>query len=182
LKPECLGTFLESSRQLISHTPAHFTRAASSIDRKRFDFLFEYYREHAKEEAGHDQWAESDLHHLKFEGKINAVPATRELVSHIEKTIDADPVNYMAHVYFAESIAIVAGPPMAEGVVRKCGFDPSVLSVVTKHATLDVDHLAHDREILTKICAIDGAYAETLTAAFVKSMSLYFRMCQQCAL
>lgn len=176
-----LGMFLENSRFLISHTPTHFKKAADALEGEPFRFVREYFLEHAEEEVGHDKWAASDLASLGIAEAPRASESVKLLVAHIETSIAQNPISYMGHVYFAECIAVVAGPSVVSWLTTKCNFPLSSLSVLVKHVELDVNHIQLDQEIIDRICTVEPAQAISLSRVFCDSATAYFRMCDDCA-
>ena len=110
--------------------------------------LRRFFQHKLGEEHGHDQWAESDLKEMGAHFG-SSVGATREpcrailaLVRDLERAIRVAPASYLAYILFAEYITVLMGPVWVDALREHCGVPADALSVVSRHAELDREHVA----------------------------------------
>jgi hypothetical protein len=100
------------------------------------------------EEHGHDAWAESDLRamgtHFGAVVVAERAPcrAILALVQDLERAIASAPSSYLAYILFAEYITVLMGPVWVNALREHCGVPAEALSVVSRHADLDREHVA----------------------------------------
>jgi hypothetical protein len=133
---------------LVRHTPFHLSLARDSAEQWGDLELRRFFQHKLGEEHGHDQWAESDLKEMGAHFG-SSVGATREpcrailaLVRDLERAIRVAPASYLAYILFAEYITVLMGPVWVDALREHCGVPADALSVVSRHAELDREHVA----------------------------------------
>lgn len=151
LSREHVTLYLGNLRALVAHTPVHLARALHAARLRGDEPLAAHFEERIREEEGHEEWAVQDLAAVSRSAKnarTDVLPAMRSLLNFIESTIDEDPTLYLAYILFAEYITVLAGPAFLRILDERCGIPPTAMTVVAKHAELDVHHV---QEALDKI-------------------------------
>lgn len=146
VSPTTVALYLSSIHYLVQHTPLHLARALRVTQSRGQLVLARYFEHKLSEEAGHDQWAESDLSHLQdrfaLSSRGSVCPSMRRLVEFVQTRIDERPASYVVYILFAEYLTVLVGPAWAGALERHCGVPADALTVVTRHALLDRDHVA----------------------------------------
>lgn len=156
-KTENYTTFIENAHFLVQHTPIHLKIAQAEAEKKGQKQLAEFFKLKLIEESGHDKWAEADLEVVKsmkdYKVRQNPQiePAMRNMVETIEKVIRQDPYLYLAYIFLAEYMTVIAGPALVDGIENKCGFPKKSMTIVENHAELDKDHVDEWEEVFTAI-------------------------------
>jgi pyrroloquinoline quinone (PQQ) biosynthesis protein C len=146
--PETVAKYLSSVLYLVRHTPPHLVLARKSAEQLGERELARFFQHKLGEEHGHDRWAESDLREMGTHFGAS-VGATREpcrailaLVRDLERAIRVAPASYLAYILFAEYITVLMGPVWVGALREHCGVPAEALSVVSRHADLDREHVA----------------------------------------
>ena len=63
-------------------------------------------------------------------------------VRDLERAIVARPASYLAYILFAEYITVLMGPVWVDALREHCAVPAEALSVVSRHADLDREHVA----------------------------------------
>ena len=144
--PSTVARYLSSVHYLVRHTPPHLQLALDSARRNGDAQLVNYFERKLEEEQGHDRWAEADIAELSQKFALASVPepslAMKALVAFVEARLRSEPASYVVYVLFAEYITVLVGPTWTSALQRHCGIPIDALSVVTRHAILDQDHVA----------------------------------------
>lgn len=145
--PEAVARYLSSVLFLVQHTPIHLELARATAEAEGALELARYFGHKAVEEQGHDAWAEADLQQLgaRF-GELalspQPCPAIRALVAELSRGIREEPAAYLAYILFAEYITVLMGPIWVGALQKHCGVPQEALTVVSRHAELDREHVA----------------------------------------
>lgn len=146
--PDTVAKYLSSVLFLVRHTPPHLGLAQKSAEQRGELALARFFRHKFGEEHGHDAWAESDLRELgsRFGASVGATGepcrAILTLVGDLERAIRVAPASYLAYILFAEYITVLMGPVWVDALREHCGVPADALSVVSRHADLDREHVA----------------------------------------
>jgi hypothetical protein len=146
LTPDTLAAYLFNVRYLIRHTPPYLERARVSAEARGWTNLATYYARKARDEHGHERWADADL--ARVRAKLGVLPpvcpaeAMVELVGYLRELIDAHPHRYLAYILFAEYFTVLAGPSWLAALERSCGVPASFLTSIGNHMELDKLHVA----------------------------------------
>jgi pyrroloquinoline quinone (PQQ) biosynthesis protein C len=182
LKPEVVVRYIDGLRYLLRHTDVNMKLArlrSEELGRRR---LADYFEHKAKEEAGHDLWADKDLATLSamFGVASPAAPARSiaALVEYLRSMIAEEPVQYLAYILFVEYVTVLLGPEWLQALDEHCGIPVSAMSVVGKHVELDRDHAAEGlREI--DLLVPDDENVDLLRGALRRSMEYFDVFCSE---
>lgn len=144
--------------------------------------LSKFFLHKIKEETGHDQWADEDLQKIASEltshqESHKLLPEMQALIAFNNSLVKQDPRLYLIYMLFAEYFTVIAGPEFMEALEAKCHIPRSMISVVTKHAELDKDHV-HEWEQTVRDCGVDLTIMEHQVDATLQTiMDKYFAFC-----
>lgn len=152
LSAETVAAYLMNVRFMVSHTPRHLGAAAKRCRELGRGDLAEFYGAKLVEEAGHEQWADSDLSRL---GQVFGVRPPSEpsrqlldLTHYLDRVIRDAPALYLAYTLFVEYSMLLLGPIWLQALRDGCNIPADALTVVSKHVELDLEHVADElREI-----------------------------------
>jgi hypothetical protein len=100
-------------------------------------------------------------------------PNIIKLVAYIESIIQQDYALYLPYILYAEYISVVVVPELVHTLNVKSGIGPEFLSVLTKHAVLDVDHVKEDQIAIDKIIDLNPAYQEKFLEVLETTYAIY---------
>lgn len=178
LQPTQWQAYLENVKVSLATNIKHIKMSAELAAAQGMPLLQEYYENKIAEEVGHDEWAASDLAALGQQFTLDTVeyplePNLALLIANNEKALKQDPRLFLVYILFAEYLTVVAGPECTESIAQRCGINKESLSVITKHAELDKDHVAEWREEVHS-CQIDlSGLSEQVFAFLEETMSAY---------
>lgn len=145
LKREHYARFLIEIYHYVRHSTRLLAAAASRLgpDRQR---LFARFVEHMEEEAGHDQWALSDLKALGVDPVrvVNStpLPATDAMVGFQYYAIEhLGPVSILGYIYALETLGSGTSNAVAEALKRIPGVGDDALTFLLGHGEADVGHV-----------------------------------------
>ncbi|HYX34570.1 MAG TPA: iron-containing redox enzyme family protein [Oligoflexus sp.] len=175
--------FLVNVRYLVQQTPIHLRKATAKAEKNGEEKLAKFFKLKCREEQGHDRWADSDIAKVNqrriIESNSEIDPSMKGLVKHIESIIDYDPVHYLAYIFFAEYLCVVAGFEMAEAWEKKCGFPPNSMSVISNHAELDQHHV-HEWVDITRDLLDEDKYKAPLLETVEETIKVHQQFYQSC--
>lgn len=139
-----IAQYLASIRYLVAHTLPHLARAAELARAAGEARLGDHFEHKAKEEVGHDLWAERDMERVRARireaGRREAVPAMRDMVAAIGATIEQDPALHLAYMLFAEYLVTLLGPEWLLLLEQRCDVPRSSMTFIDNHSELDKEH------------------------------------------
>ncbi len=166
LSPQTIATYLANIHFLIRHTPPFLDLARANCACRGEAAIAEFFALKAREEVGHDRWAEQDLATMsEIFGVYPAVKPTRsmkELVDQLRLTIEKEPSSYLAYVFFAEYFIVLLGAEWLQALNGSCGVPASALSVIGKHVELDKAHVAEGFSEIEKLVTDETMLAPLL--------------------
>ena len=172
LQANQVAFYLKSLEYLVAHTPKHLALAAQSALDHGLSELNLFFKDKIKEEAGHNQWAESDLERLCQQKDLQKEPipvsaTIEELLRKIETYIKKCPSAYLSYIFFTEYFTVIATSEFVSDLATHCSIPESVMSILTNHEELDKNHIEDDiREIDAYVGAEDqAAYFDLLHEA-----------------
>ena len=162
LSQRSLALYLESLRYVFAQSQANILGAAERAQALQLPELAAYFRDKAREETGHDQWAANDLLHLPslaVEG-IRPAAASLELVSLQDALIQKHPMCFLAYTVWAEYLTASLGDEWLRMLARS-GYQRSAVSAVALHLEADQDHALEGFEALDRlwpnVARVEGA-------------------------
>src|SRR5262245_36420092 len=182
LKPDAVAKYIDGLRYLLRQTDMNMNLARRRSEELGQPRLAHYFEHKAKEEFGHDLWADKDMAALTahFGVKSPGTPARAiaELVEYLRSMIAEEPAQYVAYILFVEYVTVLLGPEWLQALEERCGIPLSALTVVDKHVELDRHHAAEGlREIDFLVDDHDGI--DRLRVALRKSMEYFDGFCSE---
>ena len=172
--------FLGNIHYLIGHTSYHLKLAEKSARDKNELGLADFFVNKQGEEIGHDQWALQDIKKLEQHFKLKAPQIfnndARQLLSYIEACIDKNPFDYMTYIFFAEYATVLIVPEWVAALTKKCEIPSTCLTVFTRHADLDKEHVQQDLHLMANYFP-DKYQQSTITNTLTEIMALHFDFC-----
>jgi pyrroloquinoline quinone (PQQ) biosynthesis protein C len=180
--PVAVELYLVTLRYMIANTPSHLDRARDRSRETGLDDLATYYREKLAEEDGHERWADHDLRVLRGHRKIvsqpSPVPAAIRLSAFLRRTIEKDPVLYLAYLLWAEYFTTLVGGEVIEHLVSRCHVPADALTCLANHVELDKEHTEENLDALDALVD-EPRMLEPLRRVLDTSMALFDRMCEE---
>lgn len=184
LERENVGHYLVNVLHLLRHTPIYLERARKKALERGHMKLAEYFTHKLGEEAGHDQWAASDIDHftndLGVECTDSIAPAMAELLSYLKDTIDQDPTLYLAYILFAEYFTVLEAPEWLALLEERCGVPQEFMSAVANHVELDKDHVHEGLDAIDALVA-DPSYLGSMRETLRRSIGYFDRFMAEVA-
>src|SRR5688572_4435336 len=174
--PEAVERYLASLRFLFRATTHCLIRARERAGAAGLAELASFYAAKRREEQGHDRWAHRDLEVLTTRLPVDyvgmQVPAIEELVAFVERTIDADPRDYLAYMLWVEYFTVLVGADFVRLLVERNGIPIEALSAIVNHVELDVGHVEEGIETIDRFVD-DPAHLEPMRAVVRTAASLF---------
>lgn len=181
--PRTVARYLSSVHYLVQHTPLHLKLALASARNSGDTQLIQYFERKLEEEQGHDRWAEADIAQLSQKFQLDNVPepslAMKALVAFVEERLRSEPASYVVYVLFAEYITVLVGPAWTSALQRHCGIPSDALSVVTRHAILDQEHVASALSEIEPL--LSGANPDRMLEMLEQSIRHFREFCDDLA-
>lgn len=153
--PRIVAAYLRTLHYQLGATLPHSALARDRARELGLQGLSDYFARKIPEETGHTVWAEDDLAALRtafgVEGPLEPKPAIKRMVQFLETTARETPAGYLGYANFTEYFTVIAGPGWVRMLVERCGITTSMLSVITHHVELDVEHAARGFEELAQL-------------------------------
>lgn len=150
-----LGFYHFNLKYIMAKTPGHLKLAAQMAAELGELDCAESFQKRIPEEMGHDLWAAQDLASLNLnpavKARLHVLPAIKKLNEFILTAIKADPLNYAVYALWAEYFTVLVVPPFVADLEKYCGISPQVMTVLTRHAEIDKDHVADDVAIINQL-------------------------------
>jgi hypothetical protein len=168
IPPSVVHSYLRSLHYLISHTQPHLRVARErAIACGQFE-LAAFFEEKQRDEAGHEEWAESDMRRLAHcfgdLGPVSPAPSIVALCRFIERLIGEDPRLYVVYMLSAEYFTVLLGPVWVEALTTGCGVPVAALTVVSKHVEADAEHSREGFLAIERFAAAPGLQERVLDA------------------
>jgi hypothetical protein len=165
LSARSVAVYLESLRYLFWHSERNLQLAAERARQCRDQTLNEYFASKAREERGHDGWAQNDLERLPDTVKSRLEPADAiiELVALQRRLIEQHPVCFVVYAFWAEYFTALIGDDWLSWL-QASGFERAQISAIAKHLDADRGHAERGLE------AIDELWHGTPDAATMLSI------------
>jgi hypothetical protein len=182
LTPDMILAYQTSLQYLVGYTGPHLERARVRSRELGRTELEAFFSRKIVEEAGHDSWAQNDVSYTMrlFDTCQNAgpKPALLELVEFLSRTIEDDPMRYLAYILFTEYFTVLIGPEWLMLLEKCCGVPRRALTLVERHIELDKQHVA---EGLREVDALvpDSQYLPLLEDTLFRSMAYLERFYEQ---
>jgi hypothetical protein len=173
--------YVVTLRYMVANSVPNLARARDHARSLRLDALAAYYDEKLREEAGHEAWADHDLRVL---GRCDdrrsrkAAPSAVRLNEFLCRTIDRDPLHYLAYVFWAEYFTTLVGGELVRLLVENCDVPRDALTCLAKHVELDKDHTEENLEALDALVE-NPRTLEPLREVLSESMALFDRICDE---
>jgi hypothetical protein len=181
LSPRLVARYLESLRYLFAHSPRNLAQAAEGSRRLGLAALAEYFDAKAREESGHDAWAQADLEKLAahVRADLHPTPAIVELVEYQSSLITRHPMYYFAYVLWAEYMTVLIGDEWL-AILSDCGYTRTQISALSKHVDADRDHAPRGFDELERLWAeADQPPLTELVCAVEQAGSLFMDFCHE---
>jgi hypothetical protein len=179
LTPAMVGRYFSGIAYLIERTQTHLRLARDLAAERGAKELARYFDQKVEEEAGHEEWAHSDLDHLDSHyGEPmprEPAPGILSLVRAIEDGIRRDPHVYLAYTFFAEYVTVTLGPEWVAALEEACGVPRQGMTVQTRHIELDKKHAADGAVEIDELVDEDGV--DALRAMLSRTMTLFSEFC-----
>jgi len=144
LTPQALALYLTSLQELFIQSQANLREAGTRAAAQGRSALAQYFREKARDELGHEQWAASDL--AKLPGRVTHGRAPGRgcwRLSELQRQLlDEDPLCFAVYVVWAEYLTVLLGEEWLAALAVS-GYERSGLSAVSNHVEADRDHASH---------------------------------------
>lgn len=139
-----LAMYLVSLRYHLVHSQANLARAAERSRTLGLSEIAQYFDQKAREERGHERWADNDLRQLPESALGDGLLATHmiELVALQSTLIDRHPICFVAYVLWAEYGTVLIGDVWLAALERS-GFARTQVTAVDNHLDNDRLHAAH---------------------------------------
>jgi len=186
LTPEAVATYVANLQHLIARTYTHLCLAAERSSELGRPSLVAFFEQRARDEKGHELWAESDMQQLQnvfattFDTRRS--PAISELLDYLRETIRREPILFIGYMMFAEYVTVLLGSEWLTLLEQRCRVPSSALSVVSNHVELDQHHVVENFRELDSIIR-DDLYLDPLRATVGVTTGYFDRFCAEiCAL
>lgn len=145
LRREHYARFLVEIYHYVKHSTRLLAAAAARLGPEKHR-LFARFAEHMQEEAGHDQWALSDLEALGIApARVVAttpLPATDAMVGYQYYAIEhLGPISILGYIYALETLGSGASASVAEALKRVLGVGDNAVTFLLGHGEADVGHV-----------------------------------------
>ncbi|MBY0371429.1 hypothetical protein K2X33_12125 [bacterium] len=181
LKPRNLFHYLNNVHYMIAKTPHHLKSAQAEALRRNEPELAAYFASKIHEEVDHDLWAARDVERLveKFDVRDQRRVSfyVLALENYVFALIKEDPSLYLAYIFLAEYLTVVASPEWLRDLEKACNLPTNFVTVVKNHSELDKEHAAellHDLDRLAGHCAV-----EKMLSSLEMAMHLYERFFEE---
>jgi len=144
LTAEQVAHYLVNVLHLLRHTPTFLERAQKRALEAGELALAEHYAQKAKEEEGHDRWAERDVSRMMRcapDAKHEIVSGLREMMSLTLAVIEEHPALILAYMFFNETLIVLLGDEFLANLEARCGIPRTSMTAVGNHVELDRDHV-----------------------------------------
>lgn len=174
-----IAEYLKNILYLIRHTPIHLSLAKKRSSELSLFQLEQFFNQKLKEEHDHDRWAEQDL--IQFLGSKEIILedlsfTIKALISMIEETIQKDPRQYLAYVFFSEYFTVLGGDEWMEDLEKQCKIHRSSMTVIGNHVDLDKAHVQEDILQINSLVEETGSF-EKLSHSLQNFMNLFESFC-----
>jgi hypothetical protein len=188
LPKSAVNKYLSSIRFLLTQTPVNLELARTRATEIGATDLARFFEQKRDEEAGHHEWAESDLAVLRAvseppraeseKGNDAPLETMRALIRETRDAIVQNPFSYLAYILFAEYFTVVLGPEWMAALESRCGIPAAALTAVSKHVELDKEHVLEGcREIDALVS--DPALLQPLRATLGSTMTRFSSFCEE---
>lgn len=178
LGQENVARYLTNILHLLQHTPLYLERAKNRAMERGDGKLADYFERKLGEEAGHDEWAVSDIERFSTDFRVECshgiVPSLSELLEYLRDTIDEDPTLYLAYILFAEYFTVLEAPEWLALLEERCGVPRQFMSAVANHAELDKHHVHEGLDAIDALVA-DPSYLTSMREALRRSIGYFDR-------
>lgn len=172
--PSTIALFIANIEYLVVHTPIHLRKAKKVAENREQKDLAAYLQIKIDEEEGHDVWAKDDLKRLRQKGASDvsryALPTMEKLIQKLDEMIERDPYEYLAYILYAEYFTVISADECFSSLTSKSDIHPDDVTVISKHAELDKEHVSEFKDTFVTLPAKDlpGAeqYREVLQSVF----------------
>ncbi|HEY2408653.1 MAG TPA: hypothetical protein VGI10_21755 [Polyangiaceae bacterium] len=169
-----MTSYLSNARYLVRNTPRHTEMARRRSQELGRPALAAHFAHKLVEETGHDRWADADLAQMSdlFGSRASERPtaALVELMGYLDQAIQEEPAGYLAYALHAEYFTVLIGPEWVRMLDERCGVPRTAMTVVTKHVTLDQDHVLEGAREIDALVT-DPALLPVLQRVLSRAMS-----------
>lgn len=145
-------------------------QAANTLEPTRPD-VAAMFREHGKEERGHDNVARADLRSLKVSEAGTEKPSAIALEAYVRHAAEHHPLKVLGFLTAAEGLASRMGPPVLK-VLGFLGHGKDTTRFLRLHAEVDVVHFVELRRMCLAVARNPAEEDEILEAIAVTAHQL----------
>ena len=155
MDPSILSTFVSNTEYIVGLTPVHLDIARKEANESGDQALADYFALKIAEESGHDKWAQEDIKKLELKGASQAnlqhLESMKEIARYNEALIKKDPYQYLVYILFTEYFTVIAADECFSGLGTHSNISKDDLTVISKHAELDKEHVGEFRETFSSL-------------------------------
>lgn len=184
MSPTMLSALLAGIEYLTKSTIPCLEQAAAVARARGAEALARFYINKIPEEIGHDQWARNDRETIAKNFAVHPdiiVPeGIYEMVGCQYAAMARNPKLYLVHMLFAEYFTVIAVGDWVTLLKEKSHLGPELMSVLTKHAELDRDHVEDDLHQINKFVSSHYEYCQCMEHLY-RTMGNYEQFCSDIA-